>query len=179
MKLFNSLKMNAETRLMAIAEEVIAEHSAPILEALGMTEDNDGILDKITASTEVTPETPGGVFVHQQMVKGFMGMHGVSYVKGSGSIVLYPLTGIYSQKKDGMKKVWFASAFSLLFSWLVKKHLTFILAHELRHYWQYYTGTVYKQGDYVGSTRFTPYSMRWEEIDANNWAIAYTRKKKK
>lgn len=175
MNLFKSMTMNAETRLMLLAEKVIAEHGAPILEALGMTDNNDGILDKITVSKEVNTDTPAGVFISGQRSKGFMGRHGVSYVKGSGSIVLYPLTAFHVAKGETVRKIPFASILCLLFRKGIERHLIEIFAHELRHYWQYSTGVVYQKGDYLGSSRFTPYSMRWEEKDANEWAAAYLK----
>lgn len=180
MNLLKSIAMKPEERLALLAEKVIAEHSSLILEQLGLATDNDGILERITASREeVTTETPAGLFSSQQRSRGFMGRLGVSYIKGSGEITLYPITAMHSVKGDTVKRMPFASAICLAFSKMLEKQLIFVLAHELRHYWQYYTGTVYEKGDYTGSARFMPYSMRWEEKDADQWALEYLKSLKK
>jgi hypothetical protein len=48
----------------------------------------------------------------------------------------------------------------------------------MRHYWQYYTGVVFRKS-YVGSLRLMPYEWRWEEKDANEFAFKYAYGKKK
>lgn len=168
------MKLMTNNRLIALMDEVIATHSLPILKELGLENNNDGILDRISASSQVGESTPHGTFDSDLLSKGFRGMQGVSYVEGSGSITLYPLMlKIYKKGNGNLVSNPISSVAMGLFTKTLKKYLIFILAHELRHYWQYYTNIVFTKGDYIGSSRFTPYSDRWEEKDANEWAKTY------
>lgn len=172
------MKLMTNTQLIALTNEVITTHAFPILQELGLEKDNDGILGKISASSQIGEDTPEGIFMSEIRKVGLMGMKGTSYVKGSGSITIYPIMLKMFKKKNGdLGTNLLISLIISLFAKQVKKQLVFILAHEMRHYWQYYTNTVFTKGDYIGGTRFTPYSMRWEEKDANDWAKAYIEKR--
>ena len=52
---------------------------------------------------------------------------------------------------------------------------TFILAHELRHYWQFYTGEYFKNEMHLGGRPMLPYNMQWGEKDANKFAAKYMK----
>lgn len=175
MKLLKLMKMSTEARLMELGEKAVAEHALPILKALGLEDDHDGILDKISVSSQIGEDVPNGVFQMKQQSKGFMGRHGVSYVKGSGAITLYPHMFIYEMKNKEMKRMRAVSLIAPFVDEILYQELIKVLAHELRHYWQYSTGIVYKKGDYIGGARFVPYHMRWEEQDANEWSEAYVK----
>lgn len=50
---------------------------------------------------------------------------------------------------------------------LFERKVLRVLAHELRHFWQYYTG---EHKEYHQLSRFLPSKMRLIEIDAEKWA---------
>lgn len=162
--------------LLELGNEVVAEHAARILDELGMTTNNDGILDRITMHTD-TPnhDEPRALFRHNTIQYGFFGSRGLQYEIGSGEIRVNCIAPIfYLDRKSTFREIkparlWF-------FKKSIKRVILFMLAHEMRHYWQYYTGEGYKH-DYVGSFCITPYEWRWVEKDANEFARKYVYKK--
>ncbi|WP_066637859.1 hypothetical protein [Desulfolucanica intricata] len=55
---------------------------------------------------------------------------------------------------------------------LLERKILYVLAHELRHYWQYYTGE-YKKHRQL--SKFFPRSINMLEVDAEKWAEEFIR----
>lgn len=165
--------MNYINRLITLNEEVVSKHALPMLRALGMEENNDGILNRIMVSSKIGDEIPNGQFRHTYQTKGFMGMGRTRYILGSGEIELFPCMAMQIKTNKRLVGIPAAGLVVRLFRKAIERHMIFVLAHELRHYWQYYTNTAYTREGSTGAVNFMPYSMRWEEIDANEFAEEY------
>lgn len=160
------------TIAMEIAQEVVREHAPRILEKLGLAQDNDGILDRISVVDELpTEDLPhSATFNMEVLQKGFMGFGGMKYERGTGTIKLRALAAFHPLNKKGKSmhlwpaRLWF-------FKDKIRRHYIFLLAHELKHYHQYWTGEIWEHR--IGSVNFMPYEWRWEEKDANQFAYSY------
>lgn len=160
-----------------MASEIVAEHAPRILEELGLSNSNDGILDRIEVNSDIrTAEDPAAArFIYKATAIGPMGLLGCKYNEGSGRIEIRALSAFYhiNKKKNKRKHTWFARPF--LFRPLLRRQYKFVLAHEMRHYWQYITGEAFKH--MVGSVNFIPYEWRWEEQDADKFGLEYAHRK--
>jgi hypothetical protein len=165
--------MNYVNRLMTLNEEVVAKHASNILKELGLDKDNDGILDRIVVSSKIGDSIPNAHFIYDCRQNGFMGMRGSSYVPYSGKIELFP--GMQMNMNIGKRLIGVPARGLLthLFNKRIERTLIFLLAHELRHYWQYYTGTINTKMGGIRTAQLMPYEHRWEEIDANEFASQY------
>lgn len=163
------------SKAIAIAEEVITTHAPLILEALGLAENNDGILDriKVIASPLTHEEPQSAIFYHVVLSRGLMGCHGSKYQEGSGRIEINAIAPFYFTYKGGYKDMKFVRV--LMSRKKLRDHYIFLLAHEMRHYWQFLTGEIWVQGARMGSINFVPYEWRWEEQDANEFARDYCK----
>jgi hypothetical protein len=162
------------TNKKAIEEtkEIVKVYAPQILKQLGL-EENDGILDRISVSEEVSVTTPYGVCQTTIRQKGFMGVHGQEYVEGTARITLYPLMFFhYPNKKGELKKLPFPVRFMKN---KLRKAIIFTLAHELRHYWQYTTGEYFEHELQLGGISLMPYQHRWCERDANEFGSKFVK----
>ena len=81
-------------------------------------------------------------------------------------VVLYPSNMLWLKVFD-----WLHLPRLCMFSRrLFKRRVLHVLAHELRHFWQYYSG---EHREYHRLSQFLPRSMRLVELDADRWAEDY------
>lgn len=159
--------------IMKLAQEVVSEYAAVIAEDLGIT--HDGILDRIVVSDKLVLEG-------EDVVRGVCeagcytyGFNQVVYKKGTARIELYPYTFItYFTKKNEPKRM--SGLFYFFFKKKLKKELLLVLAHEMRHAWQYTTGEIFKH-KFMGKHSYLPYKYCWEEKDANEYADKFIKSK--
>lgn len=167
---------------IAIASKIVAQHAPIILERLGLAQDNDGILDRIYVIADpLTKEhNASAVFYHVDIHTGLFGSGGSRYERYSGKIVVNAASMFYFySKKKGYKEVKFVRLMVGIFGRRrFEEYMLFLLAHEMRHYWQWYTGEIWKNSSRAGSINFMPYEWRWEEQDANEFAYNYVREMK-
>lgn len=153
--------------------KIIAEQAPLIIKDLGL-EINDGILDRICALTFIPSEDQAhsAIFRHIATTYGFMSSKGEEYKIGSGRVEINAVSPMYFRNKKG--KVLHMAIIRLpFFVSLYRKYIIGLLAHELRHYWQFYTGEVFRQTTRFNGMSFMPYEWRWEEKDANDYARKY------
>lgn len=160
-----------------ITKKVIATHAPLILKELGLTNE-EGILDRIVAKEEIDKEYEHMVVRGRFNYEAQVPIIGEPvYEKGSGHIILFP-NSVFTYNKPGTLQVMEVSNFVKFF--ISKKKfeclMIQVLAHELRHYWQLITGECWKHDLRVMGKNFTPYSMRWEEKDADAFSVQYMRK---
>ena len=164
------MKTFVKKQFAKLTEEVIKAHAADILEQLGLSTNNDGILDRIVVSTETGENLPLAIMESVTVTQGFF-RNNPSYQKGSAQIIIYPcMRYCFVSKKKGFVEMPIIGLAMLLFKKKLKREMAIDLAHELRHYWQYYTGEKYRNYKY---DRMLPYEHRWEEKDANQFSYQY------
>lgn len=172
--LLNKLYLsNADAK--SIVQEVVDTHAPRILEQLGLAENNDGILDRIEVDAFIPIKGVRwqGRFRQTTTVRGLFGFDGQEYKHGTGVIEINAISIMYFfTKKDRLVHMPIARLF--LFRKNYRKWATYILAHEMRHYWQYFTGEAYKH-DHIGAHNFMPYQWRWEEQDAHQFGKDYVK----
>lgn len=157
-------------KAMKMMEEIIAEHAPDILGHLGFYND-DEILGKFTISTENNDDTPRGV-CSVTTSRTLLGLN-EKYVKGSAEITFYPVAFFSYRKKNRRKGN--VPFFFRFFSKRIRKTMIFVLAHELRHYWQYDSGEYYRNESQAFGISIMPYEWRWCEKDANDFAREYMK----
>jgi hypothetical protein len=165
-------------KALVIANKIISVHAPLILKELGLDQENDGILDRITAVyKEVTPkENYCGIFnyVVRKTTIGFF-TDTYEYLEGTGSIEINMKAAFTTKTKEGVYKTFWPSQI-LGSDKKLKAWVLFALAHELRHYWQYVTGEIWSKSLQIDGVSLMPYAWRWEETDANEFASAYGKK---
>jgi hypothetical protein len=163
-------------KVLEEARNIVKVHAPLILKELGL-EENDGILDRIFVTAEVSATTPHGVcHATTQETRRLFEVIKQEYVKGSAKIEINPLTFFhYMNKKGEIKEVPF---FFRFFKSKIRRMILFTLAHELRHYWQHYTGEYYKNELMFFGRSIMPYEMRWCEEDANKFGVKYIKEEK-
>lgn len=165
-----------DKRIMELANEVVDTYASDMLHQLGLSNNNDGILNRISVTDKIGDEIPQGIFNYVQESKGFMGMKGCSYVKESGNIEINVMQCLHAKINGKLRRIPLVNVIATLTRNNLKKMFVFILAHELRHYWQFYTGEIYETDHgKIGGISFMPYEWRWEEKDANEWARNYVK----
>ena len=163
-------------KFMAITEEVVREQAPLILKELGLESDNDLILDRITVTSKMGVDIPPGNFNYKMLRKNIVGEP--TYIVGTGYIEISPFAMMsYINKKGELKSRSRFARFLLSgpLSEYYRRLATFILAHELRHYWQFYTGEYFKNEMHLGGRPMLPYNMQWGEKDANKFAAKYMK----
>jgi len=150
-----------DNEAMLITEEVIESHKHLILQDLGVMD--DGILDRIYI-VDGYPQSGFDGFCYEKhtITNGIM-----TYVQGSAYIELYPLRILYSYNEVG--ELVPIDEHHRISKEQFREHMTKILAHELRHYWQYQTGFDAQYPD----QQSLPYEERPSEIDAYAYMDEY------
>jgi hypothetical protein len=155
-------------KMLEEARNIVKVQAPLILKDLGL-EENDGILDRIVVTDKVGLRIPEG-FCNAQIEirrRGFV-EESKTYIVGSAFIEINPLNYFFCMTKKGeLKKAPFIIR---LFKSRLRRAVLFTLAHELRHYWQHYTGEYYKNELMMFGKSLMPYEMRWCEEDANKFA---------
>lgn len=171
--ILNFFYMNNDGAIKLV-NNIVKKHAPIILDRLGMTENNDGILERIHV-VDTLKDNAGATFNYSYTVHGLFGSRGMTYDIGSGEITIHAIAAFTKPGKNGeqVEAKWTRCIAGVLRPFLVCYYIH-CLAHELRHYWQYSTGQAFKH-DRIGTVKFTPYSMRWEERDANEFAHKYIK----
>ena len=160
-------------KLMKEAQEVINLHAPIILKELGL-EDNDGILERIFVSD--TKNDANNALITKEVRKTVRYGQVVrqEYVVGSAFIDINPLVSFYYEGKDGaVKSEPFVMRF---FRKTIRQNILFTLAHELRHYWQYHSGEIFKNELMMNGIKALSYERQWCERDANQFGVEYLSK---
>lgn len=141
--------------IISITQEIINKNTPIILRKLGYSDQPDILRLKISESYDYAT----GICL------AFYKDHDRNELK-EVVVILYPSNIIWLKLLD-----WLRLPRLCMFSRkLFEKMVIQVLAHELRHFWQYYTGE-YKK--YSRLSRFLPRSMSLFEVDAENWAQEY------
>lgn len=146
--------MNAH-EIVILTQEIINRNTPIILSKLGYTNQPDILKLKISESYDYAT----GICL------AFYKDHDRNELK-EVTVILYPSNIIWLKLLD-----WLRLPRLCMFSRkLFEKTVIRVLAHELRHFWQYYTG---KYKEYRRLSRFLPRGMSLFEADAENWAREY------
>ena len=163
-------------KVLTITEEVVKEHAPLILKELGLDKDNDGILERISVTSKVGEDVPQGYCKVRIIRRNLLGEP--VYIQGTAAIDLNPLAFLVRINNKGRMKMMPKFIRSFLINGMeryLRRLMTFVLAHELRHYQQYYTGLYFEKEAHFGGASLMPYSMRWCEKDANEFAKQYVK----
>jgi hypothetical protein len=163
-----------------IAYHVRNTHASAILKELDMLGKNDGILGRIKIHEEVNLTDKLLSMVYGHMTYGHYLTEEESrlahkYRMHSATIHLRPLSHftVFTDQGDVVMTP------KIVHFFISKKRFERImihtLAHELRHYWQLYTGEIYKHGVIVRGVDITPYKHSWREKDADSFASKYLK----
>jgi hypothetical protein len=160
---------------MKLAEEVIREHAPQILLDLGMN-NLDGILNRITISPEFTEKGAYGIcnYTSIEQRRGFsFSPETIVYKPETAHIIIYTEAMMSIRLQSGN---FINNPYTRISRKGLKRFILLTLAHELRHYWQVFTGEMWAPG-HGNSLGFSllPYDWSWEEIDAREYANKYVK----
>jgi hypothetical protein len=163
-------------RIMKETKMLIEKHAPIILRELGL-EDNDGILERIVVTDKFGSDVPYGQIFYEERGKTHSFTRMVwdqKYEGGSARIEIHPMSFFhYVNKRGDVKKT---PVFTRFLGPLFRKAIIHTLAHELRHYWQFYTGKYYEKELLFGGRSIMPYEHKWSERDANSFGAQYAKK---
>lgn len=142
----------ARSEIMSVAKEVINQYIMFILKKLGIWEKPENLIVKLGDSCDDMFGTCLTYFKDQK--KNEL----------AGAVVVLYINNITCIKILD----WFRLPRLCMFSKkLLKRKILHVLAHELRHFWQYYTGEHKK---YPRMTKGISQKVYLLEVDAENWA---------
>lgn len=142
-----------KTELTAFVWEVINKYMSIILDKLGFNEEPENLSIKISDTYDYAL---GACYAH------FANKDDKNELS-KAIIVLYPWNIMWIKISDWLRLPRLCS-FSRK---LLERRIIYVLAHELRHYWQYYTGEHKKQRHL---SKMLPQRMNLLEVDAEKWA---------
>ncbi|MFZ5643098.1 MAG: hypothetical protein ACOY46_05875 [Bacillota bacterium] len=141
-----------ENEIISIAREVINENTSFILKKLGFIEKPHNLKLKICESYD---DALGMCF---------------AYFKDNDKkelteavVILYPSNMIWIKISDRIRLPRISKFSQKLF----ERKVLHVLAHELRHFWQYHTG---EHREYHRLSKFLPGKVHLIELDAEKWA---------
>ncbi|GBF34799.1 hypothetical protein DCCM_3919 [Desulfocucumis palustris] len=138
--------------ILSLTSEIINKNTPVILNKLGFKEQPGYLKFKISESYDDALGMCFAIFKDDEKTQ-----------LQEAVIILYPFNMLWINFLDWIRLPRICKFSRRLF----ERKVLHVLAHELRHFWQYYTGEHKK---YSRLSRFLPSKMRLIELDAEKWA---------
>ena len=141
-----------QNEIISITLDVINKNTPVILNKLGFKEKPENLLFRICDTYDHALGMCTAFFKDQEKNELLETV-----------IILYPSNIIWIKILD---RIWLPRLCRFSRK-LFERKVLHVLAHELRHFWQYYTG---EHKEYRKLSKFLPRKIRLIEIDAEKWA---------